>query len=580
MAGTTTRVGVAVAAGLMILASSLPASAQRSSRTVFVAGSRPGVAIRSTADGMQRQVTVPGLAALRRARNPEQARDAWLAHVQQMADAAAPPTGRQVSDAYPVPDLNGDQRRDVIVVRSGDAGLQYAAVGGSSGDKLWSVDSALTTAQLYGDVFPLRGSDAKGVLLATTGVEESSPADAAWVLQITTELTAVSGDGTARWTKTYRGSITFSDAGAVFSGLGYPAAIGPINGEGSDVAVRVEDSAYSLHAGGVTRIEVLDGASGTPSATIQSAGAGEAPGAGVVGDLNGDKLRDVVLASSAGDQVAVVAYSGVSGMPIWRNSLTGAPVYYIESTGRTDDDSVDDLLLTGINWESEQFFVSTLASGSDGNVRWQGLTDGALPLRDISGDGRADVLAVYALFGAKKLGIRYTAITGGGQRIYDRFHGVQPSGGSGFGGMGMWAIGDVDADGNVDFGHDVSWFGFDGSGGTAQADTGVVLANTGRKAFSGPAADGLYASVDRKGDDLVRMVRTAEGVRLVVRDGRTNQELWRRSLAIDGYRVGFARGGDLTGDGVAELLVMSYRRGGTTGLSVIDGRTRVLRWRR
>ena len=65
----------------------------------------------------------------RRATSAADARAAWQAHIARAAGDA----GRHLSNVQPVADLNGDGRRDVVLVREGPAGVRYTAVAGSSG---------------------------------------------------------------------------------------------------------------------------------------------------------------------------------------------------------------------------------------------------------------------------------------------------------------------------------------------------------------------------------------------------------------------------------------------------------------
>ena len=275
-----------------------------------------------------------------------------------------------------------------------------------------------------------------------------------------------------------------------------------------------------------------------------------------------------------------MAYSGKTSAPLWHNGFSGHPVIYIESAGRTDGDGTDDLLYTGIDWEAwDHFIASTLASGADGEVRWKKMTDGAGPIGDINGDGRADVLLLYALFTDKVVGIRYAALSASGKAAYDRTYGVVPPRGSMMvASIFLRNVGDVDDDGAVDFAHEVEAYGFSRSGAKSARERGVVLTGTGRKAFDGRAHEPLYGSVDGRGDDFVQLER-ADGVRVIVRNGRTNAEMWRRRVALKGYRFGYPIAADLTGDGRAEVLLLAYRKSGPT-LLVLDGTTHALRWRR
>lgn len=575
------RAVVAMILGLVLaLAGVAPVGAAGdASQTVVVPGTSPGITIRKTDAGHERRVTVPGLAALRTATTPAQARAALVAHMQDVtASASGTASGTAsagIEDFFPVGDLTGDRRRDLVLVRDASAGVRYTAVRGHDASRLWSVNVA-TTPEHFTRVQPLRG-DAKGVLLMTVGFEESAESNAVWSFRLTTDLTAVAPDGAVRWTRAYEGTVTFTDAGLVVAGVAFPVGLGRVNGRGDDIVVRSENAAFSLVGAAITRLEVVDGATGAVTAAVQTAAPEEA-GAGLVGDLDGDGLRDLVTTSSAGGAVTAVAYRGLDGRPLWRNSFDGAPVVFAESLGRADADRADDILFTGFDWEADRPIVVTAASGMDGTRRWQRHTEGALVMRDVSGDGLSDVLVLGAVFSSRRLGFRYRALTGAaGTTIYNRAYSVQTSRGSWFGSMSLGPAGDVDADGNTDLAHEISVYGF-GAGSRAE-EGGVVLARNGQKAFSGKPGFPLGASLDGRGDDFVKLRRTDRGVRVVAVDGRTGTTLWRRDVALGRYRYAYASGADLTGDRRAEVLLFTAGRYGAV-LRALDGASQRVRWAR
>ncbi|MDP9406005.1 MAG: PQQ-like beta-propeller repeat protein, partial [Actinomycetota bacterium] len=98
-----------------------------------------------------------------------------------------------------------------------------------------------------------------------------------------------------------------------------------------------------------------------------------------------------------------------------------------------------------------------------------------------------------------------------------------------------------------------------------------VAGRTGRRLWS-PDGDvqPLRAPVDGDGDDVVRLRSTARGLRVAALRGDDGSRLWRRRLRTSGFGGsfgpgGFAQAADLTGDGRAEVIVVSD-----------DGRIRVL----
>lgn len=558
-----------------------PAAAQAPAGKVrVVAGDAMTTSISSSASGLRRTATLPGLAALRFATTPDQVRDALRQHLRSLGSepASSQPHRRPALDGvFPVGDLDGDRRNDLVVSQYAGGATQFVAVAGDSGRQLWSVDgTAAKRSMRETHVLALNGEDADGALLMAATYEEI-PSEFMWTLKITVDMTAVSADGTTRWTRSTTGVVSASDAGFLLANLSFPLAVGPLNGAGDDVLLRSDETVYSYAGGGTSRLEVLDGDTGRAGAVVETASQEEAPASGMVGDLDGDGLLDIVTAASAGGQVLAVAHKGTDGRPLWRSALKRMPVYWIDSAGRMNRDKADDVLLVGVDWEGWQFFSFTALSGADGTPGIHGTSDGLVPAGDLNGDRLDDLLLLKTVFTRKLLGVEYKAVTGTGRVVYSRRYTVAMPKGSAMAMTSMWAVGDVDGDGSLDLAHDVSVFGFDDR--SSVQERGVVLTRNGRKVYEKSIGRPLYASLDRLGDDAVRLRRIASGVEITAHDGRTTDMMWRRTVSLPGYRGGFVMGADLTRDGRAELLLIGRRNGGAA-LKVIDGRTRAVRWGR
>ena len=580
MAGRRGLRALAVGVVLAMASGVVPAAADSPVRGVsVVAGDALTTSISSTASGAQRTATLPGVAALQFATTPAQVRAALRQHFGSLGaeSATSQPADRAALDGvFPVGDLDGDRRNDLVLSQYGAGATQFVAVAGDTGRRLWSVDG--TAAERWMRDIHVVGLNAKGadgaLLLAVT--YEEIPSDFLWTLKITVDMTSVAGDGTNRWSRSSSGLVSFSEMGILVGNLSYPAGVGPLNGADDDVLQRTDETAYSLTAGGTSRLEVLDGETGRVGAVLATASHDDAPASGLVGDLDGDGLSDIVTAASGGGRVLVVAHKGTDGRPLWRSELAHMPVYWIDSVGRTNRDPVDDLLLVGVDWEGEQFFSFTVLSGADGAPGLHGAGDGLIPAGDISGDGLDDLLLLKVLF-RSKLGVTYEAVTGAGKTVYRRTYALKVPKGSSMASIGMWDVGDLDGDGSLDLAHDISVYGF--SERTSAQERGVVLTRNGRKLYDKLVGQSLHASLDGRGDDAVRLRRLASGVEVTAYDGRTNDRLWQRAVGIPGYRGGFAMAADLTRDGRAELLLIGRRAGGAA-LKVIDGRTNAVRWGR
>ena len=544
-----------------------------------VAGGRPQVtSATATPDGVHRVVALPVAAALRRATTADQVRAVM---------AGAPTSGEETvesepqsfrafdADVAPVGDLDGDKRRDVVAARITQDGVRFLGLKGSTGVRLWRLDLA-TGPDVYPSVQPLRGRGSAGVLLVTRAFSDVADNEATWSATMTTTLHAVDPDGTVRWSRTYDGTLSASAAAFSATGLVDVVGVGPAVDRGDDVVVSVTDLAYSAGAGGKTTVEVIQGATGHTASVAQASSTDDAPAAGLVGDLDGDGLRDVVVASSAATRVSLTAQRGVDGRPLWSQQFDSAPAVWLEAAGDTTGDGVGDVLVYGFDFWADQPIQATVVSGSDGAAQWSRQTGGAWAVGDIDRDGRADVLTVDDIWTLRALGYRYVAISGSGRRLWAKSYTVRtPSGGYfAMGGMGL--VGDVDRDRVADAGHEIELYG---ASGKKVVERGVVRSRTGVKAFSGAVGSPLHASLDRRGDDLISTRRAKGGTtRLVARDGRNGSALWRHSLSAKGVEFVWPRGADLTGDRRAEVVAMVFTRRGTK-VRVLDASGRLL-WRR
>ena len=553
--------------------------------TSFVAGSGMGVQAHVDRAGVvHRQVTVPAEAALLQARTPDAVKQALRADAAQFAAEVAPPSSERWTDAMLVGDLDGDGLRDLLLQKQSWDSARFVAVSGQDNKRLWSytMDVGADDAWGWGGAWPMQGRDA-GILVLTEAYVNEQETDATWSFDTVRTFTALNEDGTVRWRKEYTGSVAGTEFTIVGAGFPMIAGIAPISGPGDDLAVGLYDFSFSETAVGTARIEVIDGANGSvrPIAVAGSVPGEDWPAAGVVGDLDGDKLADIVTVSSAGGEVRAVAHNGTQGTPLWQNTYAGHPVMWVEGAGRTDGDAADDILFQAVDWERwDNFFQTTLASGADGTRRWQRYSEGATVVGDIGGEGRNDVVFTGIVDSGKEWGVSYSAMNGAGRRLYDRAYTVGAANRSMFGmlSIGLDMVGDVDQDGTLDFAHAVSVSAFRPR--FHDTDRGVVLAKNGKKAFSGRAAgDALGASVDRRGADLVT-VRYVDGkAAITARDGATGSTIWQASVRMDQFRMGYARGGDITGDRRAEVIVIAQMRRSST-IVVLDGASGDVLWRR
>ena len=572
--------GVVVVMALCAPLNVAQAGVADTARTVTtVAGrSNPGLSVRRDADGVvQRTVTAPRATALRHATSLADVRRALRAPAAPFSagtDGADEP--RHYNDPLPVGDLNGDGNSDVVIARIQKDMVRFSAVAGQTGTRLWAVE-VQAADWAWAEARMLSGPE-PGVLLLTETFDATYTEDPpSGSYEVTTNLIAVAADGAQRWTREYAGTVEWDEAGATANGLASVTGVAPVTNAGDDVVMQISDGAFNvLTSTATTRVEVIDGDSGTVRPLAVAGSTMDFPGAGVVDDLDGDGLHDVVTAGSADGTVSLVAHSGVTGTPLWRSQIAAAPTAAVLSAGNFDGDEVTDLMLVGIDWEGNHFLQLTTVSGADGAVGWQRAADGLVGLGDIGDDGIDDVVVLLLPAGFKRVGVTYSAVTGAGDVLYKTAYDLEPLEGGGMISLMGGGAGDVDADGIEDAAHVITAYSFKGE---RSRERGVVSAATGRKLFDGPVGMPLYAPVSGPGDDLLTIKRTNTGVVLIARSGRTGRALWQRALRIEDYRYGWAVAQDLTGDGHAELLVTAIVRGGTA-TRVVDGATQQVLWKR
>jgi hypothetical protein len=131
----------------------------------------------------------------------------------------------------------------------------------------------------------------------------------------------------------------------------------------------------------------------------------------MAGDLDGDGQDDVIVIASTGlwnevRTVDVIA-KNLDGTHIWEKSANGTDAMIIAGEeypafGDIDGDGLNDVALVRMLAQGGGFYSCDLMAvrGYDGNIFWEenytGLNLGVVPeLRDLDGDGKADVLASF-----------------------------------------------------------------------------------------------------------------------------------------------------------------------------------------
>lgn len=176
---------------------------------------------------------------------------------------------------------------------------------------------------------------------------------------------------------------------------------------------------------------MLDGATGDTTMTTETPSAGGFSSVGVVGDMDGDALQDVVVASGATAGVSVTAYAGTDGRPLWNRMVDAEFVFGVVQGGDLNGDGTTDVLLAGFDPEAFGGTVDAV-SGADGAALWAADGEIAVGVGDVDGDGTDDVILqrIFDNFDTGRMGVRYVLRRGDGTKIFGRSHGLRMSQGS------------------------------------------------------------------------------------------------------------------------------------------------------
>ncbi|MDO8184313.1 FG-GAP-like repeat-containing protein [Conexibacter sp. JD483] len=294
--------------------------------------------------------------------------------------------------AFAAADVSGDGKADVVSLESDGSGRYRYLFGLTGGVTItdWNYvpgDRRGAVAYAVGDLT----GDGKADILT---VEDSGVASGNGRYQYV--LGTSNGSGIARWE-------------AILRGMMRPEAIavGDVNGDGKADIVAVEDSGVSSGNG---RYRYMYGISNGPGiATWEPVLRGMAlPDRVAVGDVNGDGRADIVAVEDAGVSSGNGRYRymyGISngpGVASWSSVLSGMmlpeaiAVGDVSGDGKADIVAVeDDRVVTGGGRYRYMYGISngpgvaTWSTVSRGRVR-----PAALGAGDVNGDGKADVVSV------------------------------------------------------------------------------------------------------------------------------------------------------------------------------------------
>ena len=502
-------------------------------------------------------------------------------------------------------DFDGDGARDLLATNwdlSQDAmSMTVTALRGRDGTQLWS-----RTLDGYAMVVPARvGTGAQpGVLLVAyhDGGQDLFVAGAGTT---TTTVTAVAGDGTDVWTRSFEGMVADTLAGVAVTGVTVNVDLFDAVGNGAkDLMVTQLDL---LAAPAVWRAtstaSVVDGATGEIVASAQARDdQSSVPVAVSAGDLDasgGDDALFLVGEMGGGMPGRMTAFSSSDGRELWsREDLPVDPWMFIRSAGDMSGDGRDEILTSSF------FGKSLVLDGGTGQRRWTRRGEVAYPVGDTNGDGLPEIGVVSLgrgyggcdcvvvmegapgnvlpppLIGSdygfaiemsveaepRTLGVTTRMIDADGDVVRrDRVAVPRPRGDHASR-VQFELPGDVDGDDRADA--LVAAVVADMEREEFSSQRGLVSGRTGDVAWS-PPLNSVPAggAVDGAGDDVV----TFRGPQMQLRDGRDGSLLWTSDVGRNrGVGIDAA---DVTGDGRADVLLTNHR-----GIRVLDGRTGEMLW--
>lgn len=465
-----------------------------------------------------------------------------------------------------VPDLDGDRLPDVVEVvgqsdSSGDS-TKLTARRGVDGRVLWRKTTTTLDFPVPARVGPKAVS---GLYLLSFGGTDAVAGFAG-----TLGVTALDGTGKSLWSKSFTGGA----AGAVVADaalLPYPTTVAPITADGADDLVLVTQAdEYALiderHA---SQIEVLSGTDGSsalkvgPLVTMSGYVLPQS-----VDDVTGDKRADLVAVElDSGTQRGKVSlFRGADGARVWSSSPDYGEAYPYSVPDMTGDGRAELMV-----WTADG--KTRLLNGATGATVWTRAGANVLPLGDLNGDRRSEVLLVGYERSGSGMSLALTAVDGTNRTRWSRQVVVSHSGAQVY----LQPAGDLQGDGALDL-FVVADYKNQSSEATrhffVDGRTGRVLRDNLPKGEYGAGG-----AIDGRGDDvLVGSVTKADRALVVARSGDTHRLLWSWNgpAGVD-PPDGFAY--DLTGDRRADVMLFTYTEKVSFTVTVLDGRTGKQRWR-
>jgi hypothetical protein len=456
-------------------------------------------------------------------------------------------------------DLDGDGRGDVVQTSNSAVGVRR----GIDGQLLWShpVSDARTVVAVR------LGSPARPGVLVVSQRDDITKRTVNRVMVTTRDdrtltLTAFDGaTGGQLWKLTRTGTFHQIDG----TSSQFPAYADVLPSWGPR-ASRMVLTSTTFPGTAPVQPEVVSGANG--SVTDAGAGVKQRYVVGALGDVNGDGYADVGIANNpSGDGAGrLEARSSTNGTTLWTSSDTPDRPFVFHLIRDVNGDGRADILATRAS-DDEKATTDQVIDGHTGAGLVALPKAHTFPIGDITGDGRIDfgwylfdtppsVPNEYGLFAA------YDGRTGNELWSQEYATDVDRA-------LDMRPAGDVQPDGIADL-----YFQTNDSGNHHY----VVNMRTGAFA-DGPAVGiPLQASVDGVGDDFASVVGIASGFTATAYDGRSRSVLWSVTQPTPTSAVGSVAAAQLTGDNRADVLMSTDDGHGHVTATAIDGATHAVLW--
>lgn len=480
-------------------------------------------------------------------------------------------------------DLDGDGAGDLIDVRSHvqyDSDLEVMvenvrleAYRGKDGKALWTRDLAPGSW-----VFPVAtkvGLTGKAGVVVLTYSEVSNGAVVAYGGPGTMNVAAYDGAGLPLWT------LDLGTAWAeTMTGYGDESGfvdvfLDAVSGPATDMVITMQSSAIvwdPTYAGATaTRFVLVDGATGTPR-PLGAPITGEWSWVDAFngGDLDGDKLEDVVIGVEDGDGASLHARSSANGTDLWSMEgyvAEGAMVTH-RSLGDVTGDGVPELAAETAGWgfgtvptaqassdlgkPSPADSKVLLIDGKRGKVLWSKNAERLQLLGNVDRRPGAEVMVGSELSQKSSFGFTVGAYTATGKRVWSTTRSVRLGNKEFPAYHGFNALADTNGDGVAEIGYAI----LTQSARKTRRDEGTIDGRTGRvRKDPRPSMRATRAALDGRGADAYLAAGSQSRLRIEAYRGDAPQRLWTSEVAANAPMVFGSTPVSVDGDKCGDMVV-------------------------